>query len=230
MSGHLIELKEIEKKYPVGENTVFALKKVSFTVDPGEFVSVMGPSGSGKSTLLYILGCMESPTSGRYLLGGVDVGYAGDRRLSGLRSKSIGFVFQLYNLIPHLDLVENVALPFLYIRDGNGRARRKAMEALDKVGLSGRHRHRPAQLSGGEMQRAAIARALVTDPKLILADEPTGNLDSKTGGRILDLIGSLHAEGTTVIMVTHDPAVAGRAERTIRIRDGSLCAGISHTH
>ncbi len=225
MSLNLIELNEIDKEYRIGENKLHVLRRVTLHIKSGEFVCVTGPSGSGKSTLLHIIGCLDRPTAGDYLLDGVNVLNAGDESLSRLRSNSLGFVFQTFNLISFLTLLENVELPFLY-SDSNidkKHARQKALSAIKRVGLSDRITHRPFQLSGGEMQRTAIARAIAINPKLILADEPTGNLDSKTGKNILDILKKLHADGTTIMMVTHDMQVASAAQKTIQIQDGSIC-------
>ena len=225
MSLNLIELNEIDKEYRIGENKLHVLRRVTLHIKSGEFVCVTGPSGSGKSTLLHIIGCLDRPTAGDYLLDGVNVLNAGDESLSRLRSNSLGFVFQTFNLISFLTLLENVELPFLY-SDSNidkKHARQKALSAIKRVGLSDRITHRPFQLSGGEMQRTAIARAIAINPKLILADEPTGNLDSKTGKNILDILKKLHADGTTIMMVTHDMQVASAAQKTIQIQGGSIC-------
>ena len=223
MSLHLIELNKIDKEYHIGEKKLHVLKQVTLYIKSGEFVCVTGPSGSGKSTLLHIIGCLERPTAGGYLLDGINVLNADDEALSKLRSNSLGFVFQTFNLISFLTLLENVELPFLYSNIDKKYARQKALSAIKRVGLSDRITHRPSALSGGEMQRTAIARAIAINPKLILADEPTGNLDSQTGKDILDIFKKLHADGTTIMLVTHDMQVASAAEKTIQIQDGRVC-------
>ena len=218
----LVFLTKIFKSYSIGLATVPVLKNVELIVNSGEFVAVMGPSGSGKSTLLNILGCLDSPDSGSYLLNGRNMLNASDSALSNARAHHIGFVFQTYNLIHNLDVFENVELPFLYSAKENGDFRSRIEMAIAQVGLTERTTHKPYQLSGGEMQRAAIARAIAVDPKLILADEPTGNLDSTTGDEILCLFQALNARGATIIMVTHDKNVAAYASRAIILSDGSF--------
>jgi len=225
MTQGLVELSGIEKAYPIGTQVLRVLHHIDLTLFHGEFLAVTGPSGSGKSTLLNIVGCLERPTKGRYIFDGKNTGLADDRALSRLRGASLGFVFQTFNLVPTLNLFENVALPFLYSRISSRHAREKARAAIAEVGLSHRMHHRPAELSGGEMQRTAIARAIATAPRLILADEPTGNLDSTTGGRVLDLLKDLNSRGTSIMMVTHDPQVAGLAGRRCCIQDGVLLPG-----
>jgi len=222
MPSDLVHLTHISKSYSIGLVTVPVLKNVELIVNSGEFVAVMGPSGSGKSTLLNILGCLDSPDSGSYLLNGRNMLNASDSALSHARAHHIGFVFQTYNLIHSLDVFENVELPFLYSAKENGDFRSRIEMAIDQVGLTERTAHKPYQLSGGEMQRAAIARAIAVDPKLILADEPTGNLDSTTGHEILRLFQALNARGATIIMVTHDETVAAYASRVIVLNDGSF--------
>lgn len=222
MPSDLVHLTHISKSYSIGLATVPVLKNVDLIVDSGEFVAVMGPSGSGKSTLLNILGCLDSPDSGSYLLKGRNMLNTSDSELSHARAHHIGFVFQTYNLIHSLDVFENVELPFLYSAKENGDFRSRIEMAIDQVGLTERTAHKPYQLSGGEMQRAAIARAIAVDPKLILADEPTGNLDSTTGDEILRLFQALNAKGATIIMVTHDENVAASASRVIVLNDGSF--------
>ena len=205
----------------MGTNVVRALRGVDMHVAGGEFLALMGASGSGKSTLLHLLGCLDTPTAGTYQLEGQDVGTLSADQRARLRSRRIGLIFQTFNLLPRLSALENVALPLLYqgiVRDVN----EKALEALERVGLAGRMHHRPTELSGGEQQRVAIARALVTDPALILADEPTGNLDSVTGQEIMGLLAELSADGRTIIMVTHDADVAGHAGRTLHMHDGAI--------
>lgn len=221
----MIELVDVSKVYSLGRVQVPALRGVSLTVADGEFVAVMGPSGSGKSTLLHLMGCLDTPTSGRVLFRGRDVSGLPDRELARLRAADIGFVFQTFNLLPDETALGNVELPLLY--SGVADRRSRAREALEKVGLADRLDHRPLELSGGEQQRVAIARAIVRRPSVILADEPTGNLDTESGRMILDLFCRLNAEGVAVVMVTHDAEVAERASRTIRLRDGRVesCGG-----
>ena len=214
----------IHKNFPMNGDPVVALAGVDLTVRAGEFLAIMGPSGSGKSTLLHILGCLDRPTSGSLRFLGRDVETLEDRELSRLRREEIGFVFQAYNLVPSLDLLQNVELPSTYGQLPRTRSRERALEAIDRVGLSARIRHRPAELSGGEAQRVAIARALAVQPALILADEPTGNLDTQTGLEILELFEQLHREGSTLIVVTHDETVAARAQQIRRMQDGLLQA------
>jgi putative ABC transport system ATP-binding protein len=218
----VIEVEGVTKVYRMGPVEVHALRGVGFTVRRGEFVVVRGPSGSGKSTLLNILGCLDRPTSGSYRLEGQAVGRLGDRTLARTRNCRIGFVFQTFNLLPRLSALGNVMLPLVY-GDGQRRARReRAGAALEAVGLGDRLNHRPNELSGGERQRVAIARALVTDPAILLADEPTGNLDSVTGQEVMALLSSLHAQGRIIILVTHDAEVARYAQRTLWMQDGRL--------
>jgi putative ABC transport system ATP-binding protein len=216
----VIELENVTKIYRTGSLTVPAVRGVSFTIDPGEYVSVMGPSGSGKSTLMHILGCLDVPTSGRYWLSGEDVSRMDEVDLAHVRNQRIGFIFQQFNLLPALPAWRNVELPLIYA--GIGRATRKqlAMDALARVGLADRVDHRPGELSGGQQQRVAVARALVTDPDLILADEPTGALDSISAQDVMTLFNELHAAGRTLVVITHDAEVAAAARRTIRMRDG----------
>jgi putative ABC transport system ATP-binding protein len=217
----VIEVNKISKKYSRSEGaTVEALKAASFQIAPGEFVVVRGPSGSGKSTLLNILGCLDQPTSGSYRLDGEDVSSYRDARLSRIRNTKIGFIFQSFNLLPRTTAVENVEIPMVY-GDGNV-DRKRALGALDRVGLAGRANHFTTELSGGEQQRVAIARALINRPSLILADEPTGNLDLQAGREVMGLLQDLHREGSTILLVTHDDAVASYALREIALRDGSI--------
>ena len=217
----MIEIENITKVYQMGETEVRALDGVSLKIDNGEWVAITGPSGSGKSTLMSILGCLDSPTSGSYKLDGTDVAKMRDDELASVRNKKIGFVFQQFNLLARTSALENVALPLLYA-SGNHQ-REKAKAALTAVGLADRLGHRPNELSGGQQQRVAIARALVTEPSILLADEPTGNLDSKTGKEIMALFSELHSQrGITVIFVTHDPNIAANAQRVIYIRDGQV--------
>ncbi|CAG0954031.1 sulfonate transport system ATP-binding protein [Gammaproteobacteria bacterium] len=217
----MIEIENITKVYQMGETEVRALDGVSLKIEDGEWIAITGPSGSGKSTLMSILGCLDSPTSGSYILDGTDVAKMRDDQLAAVRNTKIGFVFQQFNLLARTSALENVALPLLYASGNHQRDRAKA--ALTAVGLADRLGHRPNELSGGQQQRVAIARALVTEPSIILADEPTGNLDSKTGKEIMSLFSELHStRGITVIFVTHDPAIAANAQRVIYIRDGQV--------
>jgi len=217
----MIEIENITKVYQMGETEVRALDGVSLKIEDGEWVAITGPSGSGKSTLMSILGCLDSPTSGSYKLDGTDVAKMRDDQLAAVRNTKIGFVFQQFNLLARTSALENVALPLLYASGNHQRERAKA--ALTAVGLADRMGHRPNELSGGQQQRVAIARALVTQPSIILADEPTGNLDSKTGKEIMTLFSELHSKsGITVIFVTHDPSIAANAQRVIYIRDGQV--------
>jgi putative ABC transport system ATP-binding protein len=218
----IAELQELSRVYTRGPSRIVALDRVSLSLRAGEFLAVMGPSGSGKSTLLSLLGCLDKPTEGRYLLEGTDVGGLDDVSLSRLRNRSIGFVFQAFHLIPELTVLDNVATPLLYSGAPLPTWRPRAAACLGRVGLMDRAEHRPGELSGGEAQRAAIARALVMEPRMILADEPTGNLDSATGTAIAGLLVSLHAEGRTIVLVTHNEALAERAERVIRLCDGRV--------
>ncbi len=218
----LIELEGVEKTFASGRFEVHALRDVSLSIDPGELVAIVGPSGSGKTTLLEILGCLSKPTRGRYWMNGLEAEALGTAELARLRGEEIGFVFQSFNLLPRLNALENTELPLVYRRVSRRERRRRAFEALERVGLADRAHHRPTEMSGGECQRAAIARALVNRPSLLLADEPTGNLDSVTGRGILDLVRKIHSEGNTVVMVTHDPELASEAERRVSIRDGRI--------
>ncbi len=216
----LIFMKNVCKTYPLGQESVQVLKNLSFCLEDGEFAAIMGPSGSGKSTLLNIMGCLDQPTSGKYMIDGEDVSQTSDEKLSTIRSKKIGFIFQQFNLIRHYSVMENVSMPFLYSDIEPGLAKEMSFQAIQKVGLAHRLRHKPFELSGGEMQRVAIARVMAASPRLILADEPTGNLDSKTGERIMDLITDLNDAGTAIAIVTHDPQVASRAKKTFIMKDG----------
>ena len=217
-----IRLEDVSRVYRVGDAEVRALDHVTTAIARGDFVAIMGPSGSGKSTLLQVLGCLDSPTSGRYVLEGDAVQGLAEARLAEIRRRRIGFVFQSYHLIPRMTAARNVELPLLLAGVEPGERRRRVTEALARVGLAGRADHRPDQLSGGERQRVAIARALILEPAILLADEPTGNLDSKTGEEIVDTLEALHHEGLTIVLVTHDPSVAARAHRLLRMRDGRI--------
>jgi len=218
----MLEIKKIKKIYQMGKVKVEALRGVSFYIDKGEFVAIMGPSGSGKSTLMHIIGCLDKPTEGNFIIGGKDVSKLNDDRLAEIRNKSIGFVFQQYNLLSRTSILHNVEIPLIYAGLKSKQRRKLAMQALESVGLSDRLKHKPNEISGGEKQRAAIARALVNDPLIILADEPTGNLDTKTGEEIMKIFYKLHQQGNTVIMVTHEAEVARHARRIIHLRDGLI--------
>ena len=218
----MIDLKNIYKIYKLGENEVFELNDVSLHIDRHEFVSIIGPSGSGKSTLMNILGCLDVPTKGTYTLDGKLVAGKTDDELAEIRNNMIGFVFQGFNLLPKLSAIENVELPLIYKNVPAAERRKLAKEALEKVGLGERINHKPTELSGGQQQRVAIARALVTNPPIILGDEPTGNLDSKVGKEVMDIFNDLHAQGNTIILITHDSDVAAQAKRVVRIQDGKL--------
>jgi putative ABC transport system ATP-binding protein len=222
VSERLIELGGIWKTYDTGEVAVDALRGIDLVVERGEYVAIMGPSGSGKSTLMHILGCLDSPTKGSYKLDGEEVSHLSSGRLAVVRNRFIGFVFQNYNLLPRASLLRNVELPLLYGGLEREQRRTRAQQMLDQVGLGDRGKSRPNQLSGGQRQRAAIARALVTEPALLLADEPTGNLDQATGGEVMDIFDALNGCGQTVIVVTHDPQVAAHAHRIVRIVDGKI--------
>ncbi len=222
----VIEVDALSKEYRMGEEVVYALRGASFKVQSGAFMALMGPSGSGKSTLMHLLGCLDTPTNGRYLLNGRDISHLSRRARAEVRNQNIGFVFQSFNLLPRLSTLENVALPLLYRKrsqNGENRSEKElATIALQQVGLGDRLGHKPTELSGGQRQRVAIARALVTNPALILADEPTGNLDSRTGADILELLADLNENGRTIILVTHDAHVADQARRVLRMQDGRI--------
>lgn len=212
----------ISEIYTMGENKIYALRDVSFSVEKGEYVAVTGPSGSGKSTLLHILGCLDIPTDGTYKFQGRNISDINGEELSRIRLREIGFVFQFFNLLPRINVVHNVELPLIYAGVSKKERRERALSAIERVGLISRSAHNPQELSGGERQRVAIARAIVAEPELILADEPTGNLDSKTGEEIIALFGEMHKEGKTVIIVTHESSIAKKAERVIRLLDGRI--------
>lgn len=218
----LIETEDISKVYRMGTETIHALKSVSIKITKGEYVAFMGPSGSGKSTFMNIVGCLDTPTGGTYILNGNDVSNMTDNELAEVRNKEIGFVFQTFNLLPRQSSLENVALPLIYAGYGKSAREEKAQRALESVGLGTRGKHKPNELSGGQRQRVAIARALINNPSIILADEPTGNLDSKTSYEIMELFEDLHAKGNTIIMVTHEEDIAKYAHRIVRMRDGLI--------
>jgi len=218
----LVEVRNISKIYHLGGEEIRALDDVSLDIGTGEFISIIGPSGSGKSTLMHILGCLDTPSKGTITLDGTMIQNASPRQLAGIRNKKIGFVFQFFNLLPKLNVLQNVELPMIYGGKSSKERRERAMEALKMVELENRSKHRPSQLSGGQQQRVAIARALVNDPRIVLADEPTGNLDSHTGENILNLFRRLSEEGRTIILVTHDPEIAAVTPRKIEIRDGKV--------
>jgi putative ABC transport system ATP-binding protein len=231
MNEHIIKVENLTKVYGSGEIAVRALDCVDLTIDEGEFVAIMGPSGSGKSTLMNILGCLDRPTEGHYWLGGEDVSRLNKTQLARVRNHKIGFVFQSYNLLPRTSALKNVMLPLLYNTNGssgvNAAERQEvAEEALKIVGLSDRMHHRPNELSGGQQQRVAIARALVNDPLIILADEPTGNLDSRSAEEIVAILCELHERGRTIVMITHEPDMAAHAQRVIELRDGRVVDGV----
>jgi putative ABC transport system ATP-binding protein len=220
----LVELRNVSKIYHLGGEEIRALDDVTLDIDAGEFVSIIGPSGSGKSTLMHILGCLDSPSKGTINLDGTHIQNAPPRELARIRNAKIGFVFQFFNLLPKLNVMQNVELPMIYSSVSKRERQERAMAALKLVGMENRAKHRPMQLSGGQQQRAAIARALVNNPRIIFADEPTGNLDSNTGDAILQLFCQLSQEGRTIALVTHDPEIAARTPRRIEIRDGKVAA------
>ena len=219
---HLIELRDVYKIYPMGAEAVHALDGVSLTIDRGEFVAIVGQSGSGKSTAMNIIGCLDVPTSGTYRLGGVDVSTMDDDQQAEIRNKMLGFIFQQYNLIPKLTVLENVELPLLYAGISGQERRERAIRSLERVGLAEKQRNLPSQLSGGQQQRVSIARALAGEPSVILADEPTGALDSRTGQEVLAFLQKLNREGDTVVLITHDNSIAVRAKRIVRLQDGRI--------
>jgi len=222
MASPIVQFENVCKTYQMGLVTVEALRGVSFSIESGEYISIMGPSGCGKSTLLNLLGCLDRPTSGQYFLGGEDVSQMDDDALSAVRGARLGFVFQSYNLIQQLTVVENIEIPLYYQDRSEEESRKQARKLAARVGLEDRLEHKPFELSGGQQQRVAIARALVNEPLVLLADEPTGNLDSTSGVEIMKLFGELNEQGKTLILVTHDPNVAGNARRAIRLRDGRI--------
>jgi putative ABC transport system ATP-binding protein len=221
-AADLIRLTAVTKTYDAGELAVQALSGIDLTVEKGQMTAIVGPSGSGKSTLMHILGCLDGPTTGTYRLEGQDVSAMSSFQLAAVRNRKIGFVFQTFNLLPKASLLRNVELPVLYAGMGGADRRERALLALERVGLTDRVKHRPAELSGGQRQRAAIARAIVNGPSLILADEPTGNLDSKTGLEILRIFHDMHARGETIVIVTHDPKIAEQCQRVVQIVDGRI--------
>ena len=218
----LIQIEQLEKIYHLGKVKVEALRGVSFEINTGDFVSIMGPSGSGKSTLMHIIGCLDYPTGGKYFLSDQDVSKLNDNQLALFRNQKIGFVFQQFNLLPKATILRNVELPLTYNNSNSRNKRQLAAQALEEVGLGDRLKHRPNEISGGQKQRVAIARALVNHPSIILADEPTGNLDSKTGRDIMEIIKKLHDSGNTIILVTHEPEIAQYSQRVIHLKDGLI--------
>lgn len=222
MARPIIEIEALTKWYTIGQETVKALNGVNLTVNKNEYVALMGPSGSGKSTLMNILGCLDTPTQGKYCLNGPDVAKLSDSQLAEIRNKEIGFVFQTFNLLPRYSALENVALPLVYAGFNKEQRNKKAAEVLSQVGLGDRMKHKPNELSGGQRQRVAVARALVNTPSIILADEPTGNLDTKTSYEIMLLFEEIHKQGNTIIVVTHEEDIARHAHRIVRLRDGVI--------
>lgn len=222
MAQPIIEIKDIKRNFALGNETVYVLKGINLSINKGEYVALMGPSGSGKSTLMNLLGCLDTPTSGNYILNGKDVSKMSDNELAEIRNKEIGFVFQTFNLMPRTTALDNVALPLVYAGKSKKDRTQRAKEVLEQVGLGDRMDHRPNQLSGGQRQRVAVGRALVNHPSIILADEPTGNLDSNTSVEIMNLFNDIHAQGNTVILVTHEEDIAQFAHRIIRLKDGEI--------
>jgi len=222
MNQEIISIKSLSKVYFMGDQKLMALRDVTLSITKNEYVALMGPSGSGKSTLMNILGCLDSPTSGSYTLNGINVSQMIDNDLASVRNKEIGFIFQTFNLLPRLSALDNVAIPLIYAGMSKKQRVEKATIALEKVGLTDRMKHRPNELSGGQRQRVAIARAIVNDPAIILADEPTGNLDTKTSLEIMAIFETMHQAGNTIIVVTHEPDIAEYAHRIVRLRDGNI--------
>ena len=222
MSNPLIKITQIKRDFVLGNEMVYVLKGIDLEINKGEYVALMGPSGSGKSTLMNLLGCLDTPTSGHYILNGKDVSKMHDNELAEIRNKEIGFVFQTFNLLPRTTALDNVALPMIYAGFTKSERKERAMKVLQQVNLGDRMDHQPNQLSGGQRQRVAIARALVNSPSIILADEPTGNLDSKTSDEIMRLLDDIHKNGNTIILVTHEEEIAAHAKRIIRLRDGMI--------
>jgi putative ABC transport system ATP-binding protein len=225
----LVELRNVSKIYRLGDEEIRALDDVTLDIDAGEFISIIGPSGSGKSTLMHILGCLDSPSKGTIRLDGTMIQDASSRQLAAIRNRKIGFVFQFFNLLPKLNVLQNVELPMIYSGISSKQRKERARAALDAVDLSNRSKHRPSQLSGGQQQRVAIARALVNDPRIVFADEPTGNLDSHTGEAILELFRKLSQQGRTIVLVTHDPEISAVTPRRIEIRDGKIAEKLDPT-
>ncbi len=221
----VISMTNIQKIYKMGSSSFTALEKIDLTITQGEYVAIVGPSGAGKSTLMNIIGCLDTATDGEYILDGLNTNCS-DNKLAEIRNKKIGFIFQNYNLLPKLNILENVELPLLYLGYPGSKVRERAKQSLEKVGLETHLKHKPSELSGGQMQRVAIARALVTDPQIILADEPTGALDSKTGKEVLKMLTDLNNEGNTIIMITHDREIAAYAKRIITVRDGKITSDV----
>ncbi len=225
MAKKIIETIDLWKEYSLGDQVIPVLKGIDLVVEEGEFVAIMGPSGAGKSTLMHILGCLDVPTRGKYILDGEDVSLMDDNRLSRVRNRKLGFVFQAFHLIPWATALENVLLPFLYSESPPRDARERAVAALTRMGMGDRLRHKPSELSGGQQQRVAIARAIVHDPSLLLADEPTGNLDSASSREVMEIFREMNREGRTIVLITHDQEVAAYASRRITLRDGRILEG-----
>lgn len=230
MKNPIISVRELKKTYFMGANVVNALQGVNLDISKNEYVALMGPSGSGKSTLMNLIGCLDSPTAGSYVLNGIDVSTMDDSDLAEVRNKEIGFVFQTFNLLPRLTALDNVALPLVYAGKSKAERTEKAKHVLNAVGLGNRMDHKPNELSGGQRQRVAVARALVNDPSIILADEPTGNLDSKTSIEIIGLFEEIHAAGNTIVLVTHEPDIAEYAHRIVRMKDGMVETDYKNPH